>query len=193
MWRYGIGIFGLITILAGWRIKRLQVQSRRLQYEQAAQLWRETSVADRYDAVHSLVKSTARNAPAWYLLGCSHLRSGHMNEAARAFGMAYHADSDLESAALLTFASLKATSGDSSDIAEQIIRTWREMNRTVMGRHSRENLLFSCLESTTRDAPDLSPVGRLIWRVVGPQQQLKMEKWLESKQGFMAEALRAAD
>jgi len=170
------------------------LRRRRRRYVEAAKLWRETPGERRLDALRGLLAGGSAgaspsqlNGPAWYLIGVEHLRAGDTKEAARAFGMAHHADCDLESAALLAFACLKAAPGAESDIVEQIIATWREMKQPALPARDAERRLLACVEETDRheaarreprppSPPDLPALGRLAWLVVGPAVRPKVER-----------------
>lgn len=105
-----------------------------------------------------------------------HLRKGRVRLAARAFGMAYHGEFRIESAALLTFACLKAREAAPSDVLEQIAKTWMEMKRPRLFQAAEERILADVLEATTRAAPPLSELGRLAWCVVSPTEQTRVEE-----------------
>jgi hypothetical protein len=163
------------------------LRRRRRRYVEAAKLWRETPGERRLDALRGLLSNLELHGPAWYLIGVEHLRAGDTKEAARAFGMAHHADCDLESAALLAFACLKAAPGAESDIVEQIIATWREMKQPALPARDAERRLLACVEETDRheaarreprppSPPDLPALGRLAWLVVGPAVRPKVER-----------------
>ncbi len=155
---------------------------RRVQYNEAVRLWRETPEPRRREVFAALPLDGELNAPAWFLRGCTCLRRHDTREAARAFGMAHHADWRLENAALLTFACLKATDGPGSDIAAQLAATWREMKRPDLLRRPEDRLLLACLAETTPGLPELSDLGRLAWLMVGPElrpavaEQFAMER-----------------
>lgn len=134
----------------------------------------------RSKAMRELIQAADSHAPAWYLLGCSLLRDDLTEEAARAFGMAHHRDCNLQTAALLTFACLKTKSDDSADIIDQIITTWEELGRPDILRRAEDRLLLECLAQTTREAPRLSALGRMIWLVAGPANQSRIEELLET-------------
>jgi hypothetical protein len=117
------------------------------------------------------------NGAAWYLCGCACLTGCRTRQAARAFGMAHHADSGLETAALLTFACLKASDGEDSDLIEQITTTWHEMKKPDILRRQEDRLLLDCLEATTGRAPvSLSPLGRMTWLIAGPVLRERLER-----------------
>lgn len=148
---------------------------RRKLYAQAVQVWTQAPPGRRAAAVQSLLDRSAANGPAWYLLGCARLWEYRTKQAARAFGMAHHADSTLETAALLTFACLKAADGADSDFLEQITSTWQEMNEPDLLRRKHDRLMLSCLEAGAGKPPSLSPLGRLAWLTSGPALRAKLE------------------
>lgn len=152
---------------------------RRHQTERRAiTAWLETAAERRGEVMQRLLDEPGPNAAAAYLLAVHHLRSGEVKKAARDFGVAHHGDFRLETAALLTFACLKACEGPASDIVEQIVRTWGEMKRPQIGRSAGEQALLACLAQTTRDPPPLSPIGRLVWYVVSPDKCREVEQML---------------
>jgi hypothetical protein len=127
--------------------------------------------------MRSLLDELYPSGPAWYLCGCACLGEYRAKHAARAFGMAHHADSNLETAALLTFACLKASDGEDSDLIEQITTTWHEMKKPDILRRQEDRLLLDCLETASAKAPpSLSPLGRLAWLVVGPVLRDRIER-----------------
>lgn len=160
-----------VTLLVAQRLRR-QVDRR------AVEAWIRSTSENRGDAMQALLDEPATNACASYLLAAHHLRNGRVKQAAREFGVAHHSDYRLESAALLTFACLKAIEGPESDIVEQIVRTWEEMRRPEIGRSADEKALLECLAQTTRDPPPLSPIGRLVWCVVSPDCCREVEQLL---------------
>ncbi|MCA9254876.1 MAG: hypothetical protein KDA33_04530 [Phycisphaerales bacterium] len=113
------------------------------------------------------------NAVAWYLLGCAQARMGRIKDAARSFGMAYHFDVDLESAALMTFACLKSRDGEASDILIQIAVTWDEMKRPNVHASASDRRVFGVLVAPGEPA-GLSPLGRLVWALIGDAQRAEI-------------------
>lgn len=156
--------------------KRHQAERR------AIAAWLAAPAERRGEAMQRLLGEPGASAAAAYLLAVHQLRGGEVKKAARDFGIAHHGDFHLETAALLTFACLKASEGPESDIVEQIVRTWGEMKRPQIGRSAGEQALLACLAQTTRDPPPLSPIGRLVWYVVSP------DKCREVEQLFFGEA-----
>lgn len=132
--------------------------------------WRGAIPARVEIAMRERIAATPDNPTAWYLLGCGHLRSGRVKDAARAFGMAYHQDVELESAALLTFACLKAAEGETSDILDQIAITWGEMKSPRFVDSAADCRVIEALGAG--DAPGgLTMLGRLAWAVTGERQR----------------------
>ncbi len=161
------GVIVAVVAAAGSAVRA--ARRRRAQYSEATRLWRETPELRRYEVFSALPRDGELNAPAWFLRGCAGLRRHEAREAARAFGMAHHADWRLESAALLTFACLKSTDGPSSDFPAQLALTWQQMQRPPLLRRAEDRLLVACLAETTPGVPELSDLGRLAWLVVGPE------------------------
>jgi hypothetical protein len=110
-------------------------------------------------------------AGAWYLLGCAHLQSLSTKDAARAFGAAYHADCNLESAALLTFACLKARERDVGDLIAQVGKTWEEMGQPDLDEHGEDRLLRDCLAAGSPPPAALPAPLRLAWLLVPPSHR----------------------
>lgn len=150
-------------------------------YQHALDAWRTSTPADRAAVIGQLTGAAANgvhNAQAWYLMGCHHLAEGDYRQAARAFGIAHHSDYRFTSAALLTFAALKAASPGGGDWIALLAATWHEVGRPDPVRSPEDARTLACLESTTRDPPVLSPLGRLAWLVSGPEGQTRIEEIL---------------
>ena len=92
----------------------------------------------RIAALRQLLDRPVSNAPGWYLLGVEMVRMADLNAAARAFGMAYHQDIELTSAAVLTFSCLKAARAAHPHLREQFINTWYEMKKPPLGATNSE-------------------------------------------------------
>jgi hypothetical protein len=175
LWLTGIA-FGAAVFLVAGLVIQARLRTGRL-YAEACQQWTAAVAADREGAMRSLLNRPGLNGPAWYLCGCACLQEYRAKQAARAFGMAHHADSNLETAALLTFACLKAADGQDSDLVEQITTTWQEMKNPDILHRQQDRLLLDCLEATCGQAPaSLSPLGRLAWLVVGPVLRDRIER-----------------
>ncbi|HKQ50170.1 MAG TPA: hypothetical protein VJZ71_18995 [Phycisphaerae bacterium] len=171
-WFAGFAIAALVSMLvAGLRTAR----RRRRLYQDAMQLWQQTAPQARRTVFRKYVEGLDLSAPAWYLLGCAYLQEGRPRLAARAFGVAHHADYRLETAALLTFACLKAREGPDSDIIDQTIQTWHEMREPDLARHAPDRLMLDGLASM-ESPPALSPLGQLIWLTVSDPQRRQVEK-----------------
>ena len=126
------------------------------------------------------------NAVAWYLAGCLHARAGRWSDAARAFGVSYHADCRLESAALMTFACLKAGSPESPGLVEQMVATWQEMGRPAMLAAEVERTAFDGLVSSEGRLPNLSPLGRLAWLASSEAGRAEIETAIEDRTAWAA-------
>lgn len=181
-------IAAVAVAIGGWRVGVLR---KRRRYEAVAAKWEEVPATDRNSVMQALLNGSAPNAFAWYLAGAAQLREGQIRQAARSFGIAHHSDSRLESAALLTFACLKAREGESSDLLEQIARTWIEMKRPDLAASMEDRRILKCLLATTREAPRLSLVGQLAWSVVSPAEQARMRMLIDDAGCEWARLLRS--
>ncbi len=131
------------------------------------------------------------DAATWYLAGVQALRAGRVREAARAFGIAHHADHRLMTAALLTFAGLKASGGGSSDLIQAIAQTWREMKCPALRASEVDALMMDALVRT--GAPEmagLSDLGTLTWCVTSDAERTRLRELIVSGPEW-ARALRA--
>jgi hypothetical protein len=150
----------------------------RRRYRDAVALFRGTPDDRRLESLEPLLRDQDVNAAAWYLRGACCLRRGRTREAARAFGIAHHADWRLQTASLLTFAALKAAEGDRGDILEQIVTTWREMKEPTIPEYDEDRTMLDCLAATTAMGPSLTGLGRLAWGVISPAQQERLKQLL---------------
>lgn len=112
----------------------------------------------------------------WYLRGCLAMRAGCMRDAARAFGMAHHADCHLQTAALLTFAGLKSADGAENDFLMQLVQTWHEMKRPDVDREVEDNMVVEGLLAADPVGDGFSPLGRLAWMVSGEEQRGRLNE-----------------
>lgn len=170
----------------------LRARRREQSYEQALAAWRTLGPAERISAIRALAEASdhgTRNAQAWFLLGCHHVAEKDFRMAARAFGIAHHADYRFTSAALLTFAALKAASPGGGDWTTLLAATWQEVGRPDPFKSREDARTLACLESTTRDPPLLSPLGRLAWLVSGPDCQSRIEYTLNHESDPLAKDL----
>lgn len=91
-----------------------------------------------------------------------------MADAAKKFGMAHHADWELESAALLTFTCLKSRDEDGEAFLRHLSTTWTEMRRPALGAREAEQLMLDGLAEDGEEPARLSMLGRVAWRVGPP-------------------------
>jgi hypothetical protein len=150
----------------------------RKRYAEAARVWHTTPAEQRVQVLVELSADQDPSGPAWFLIGCVHLQQYRTRQAARAFGIAHHSDCNLETAALLAFACLKATEGEDSDIVEKMISTWNEMRQPDVQRRKEDRFLLACIEATSERPPALSPLGRLAWLVVNASLRSKILRLL---------------
>jgi len=108
--------------------------------------------ADRIQALRQLLDRPIENPAGWYLLGKEMLQANDLNAAARAFGMAYHQNVDITSAAVLTFACLKAARSEQPKLKAQFIQTWEEMKSPPLGVNTSERQVLQ-LMAVNKTAP----------------------------------------
>jgi hypothetical protein len=179
VWIVGIAVVVAATIIAGAAVQTYARRHR--QFAEVCRRWTSATPAGREEAMRSMLDASYPNGPAWYLCGCACLSQYRCKQAARAFGMAHHADSNLETAALLAFACLKASDGEASDLIEQITMTWDEMKRPDVLRWRDDRMVLDCLAATSGPVPcALSPLGRLTWLAVGPALRERLERLVAS-------------
>lgn len=176
MWQIWLAAGTGIFALSGAGTHLCRHVWRRARDRAAIEAFRASPAGQRCENLSRLIDSSPDNAFVWYLLACDHLRAGRVALAARAFGLAYHADARLESAALMTFACLKASSQPAEALVPRLIETWHELRRPAIGQRAVEEPLLTCLAATTRDAPRLSSLGRLAWLTASPLVQSQIEQ-----------------
>lgn len=161
-------------VLAGLIIRDLIRRriARRVRTD-AASAFREARGERAIEAMRARIAAHPENPVGWFLLGCGQLRSNRVKDAARAFGMAYHQDVEIEAAALLTFACLKARDGAGSDILDQMVMTWREMREPNLAAAADRHVLATIGAAAAPKA--LSTLGRLAWAVTGDQQRAALQ------------------
>jgi hypothetical protein len=145
-----------LTMLIAWQI---DTRRRRARYREVLSVWRGATNGEHEQIVNQSLAHAPRCAAAWYLQGVLHLRNRRTRRAAMAFGMAYHCDCNLESAALLTFTCLKT--GDSSELLDHANRTWIEMKRPEIGASFEEGMILQALGAGAHPLPDDSAITQL--------------------------------
>jgi len=147
-----IASWSLAGLAAAWGADALLRRQRRWrQIEVALASWRAATPLDRRREFEAGATANPTSAAHHFLCGCACLRSGDVAAAARAFGAAHHADYRLESAALLTFACLKASVDGAArdELRRKVSETWEEMRRPHLGADRIER---SLLEGLARDS-----------------------------------------
>ncbi len=190
--RLAIALSVVLAVSAG--IAGIAARGRRRRaYAEAVRLWRAHPAEARLAALDPVLRAGAggeHNAVAWYLAGCLHTRAGRWSEAARAFGVSYHADCRFESAALMTFACLKAAASESPSLVEQMVATWHEMGRPSLPAAEVERTAFEGLAPSGGRLPNLSPLGRLAWLASSEAGRAEIETAIERGGTGWAAALR---
>lgn len=191
MWGYVIAA-AILACVGAASFARSRYQRRR-RLDRAMRRWLSTPPDERAEAMTPLLQLPEADGAAWYLRGCSLLQAYRTKEAARAFGMSHHADCEIETGALLSFACLKSADGEDPQIVEQIIETWRQMKRPGITRQRADRLLLDCLESASPIPSGLSPLGRLAWLVIGPSLRKQIEQAVADAERWPELRLSAAD
>ena len=172
-WLFGITALGVLVGVAVMFNEFFSHRTAARVGREAVSAWLATPPEERAEAMRAQLALLPNNPVAWYLRGCSQTRAGRIKDAARSFGMAYHLDVDIETAALLTFACLKSRDGEGSDILDQIAETWDEMGRPALQESAADRQLLSTLSEG--DAPAaLSALGRLVWAVTSESQRAQI-------------------
>ena len=150
----------LIVVASEYRRRWLRTTRTR----RAISGWQTAAVEDRVKVLEALVAEDYRAATAWYLLGCLAARRHDFATAARLFGMAHHVDADLTSAAVLTFACLKAAGDPRADdraASRALAQTWSEMRKPMVGQSALEQTVLRVIQPGEPAASDRPPLERL--------------------------------
>ncbi len=137
---------------------------RRIRTHRAISVWQDAPIDQRATALEGLIATDYRAAAAWYLLGSLYARRRDFGMAARLFGMAHHVDADLTSAAVLTFACLKAAGRPEADhqAATQALRqTWGEMRKPIVGYSALEQAVLRAIMPDDQADLNRAPLDRL--------------------------------
>ncbi len=129
---------------------------RRARTRRAISVWQDAPTDQRATALEGLIAKDYRAAAAWYLLGCLSARRRDFGTAARLFGMAHHVDADLTSAAVLTFACLKAAGRPDADhqaATHALRQTWSEMRKPIVGYSALEQTVLRAIQPDSDRAP----------------------------------------
>ncbi|GJQ25548.1 MAG: hypothetical protein HBSAPP02_05800 [Phycisphaerae bacterium] len=167
MWWKALVIMGMLVCGGVSLGTALAARARRARYRAALQAWR-AATPDRRSTAMASVPFGPDRAVAWFLLGVDWLRAGRMVDAARAFGMAHHADWALESAALLTYTCLKSRDEFGETFLRHLSNTWSEMRQPALGARAAEQLVLEGLADEGDEPAQLSTLGRVAWRVGPP-------------------------
>ncbi len=137
---------------------------RRSRTRRAIAAWQDAALDRRAEALEGLIAEDYRVAAAWYLLGCLNARRRDFAMAARLFGMAHHVDADLTSAAVLTFACLKAAGRPNADeraATNALAQTWSEMRKPMVGHSALDQTVLNVIEPADRAGSTRPPLERL--------------------------------
>ncbi len=108
-----------------------------------------------------------------YLLACEQLSRRHTAEAVRNFMLVYHAEADLQSAALLVFAGLNWIARPAERLAQVVLSTWYEYRRPAFDQTRRERRLLDAVAVPLPEWSGAPPIARALWRL--PIELLRAE------------------
>lgn len=100
-----------------------------------------------------------------YLLGCHCLDRGYPALAVRHFMVAHHAESQLQSAALLAFAGLSWVSRRPERLLPVLLDTWEEFRRPEFDRYPKERRLLDAFSAPDPGLEHVPTLARRLWRL----------------------------
>jgi hypothetical protein len=100
-----------------------------------------------------------------YLLGCHCFDRGYPATAVRHMMVAYHAEPQLQSAALLAFAGLSWVARQGSRLLPVLLETWEEFRRPEFDRTTVERLLLNAFAEPDPGLAHMPPLARRLWRL----------------------------
>lgn len=128
------------------------------QADSAIDVWNLLPPIERLTAFERRAADAPNCAENWFLLAIAQLSTGDVRRAAQYFGKAYHADPSLESAALMTFACLKAAANlRNASLPQLMTITWNEMRKPPLGRLPRERRLLEAWAASLGAVPPEMP------------------------------------
>lgn len=127
-------------------------RGRAAEVEAAVAAWRAALPQDRTRVFTARCDAQQPTAADLYLLGCAWLRHGDPAAAARAFGPAHHMNWRMESAALLTFACIKASAEPRpmDALPAHVQTTWEEMGKPPLPGSRLERRLVESISAAAR-------------------------------------------
>lgn len=106
----------------------------------------------------------ARCPVARYMRGCLRFDRNRVALGVRDLMIAYHAEPQFESAALLVFAGL-SLGGRPGPLLPALLSAWEEFRRPEFDRRTRERLLLDAFDEPLVGGERLSPLARRLWRL----------------------------
>ncbi len=121
------------------------------------------------DALSERLRAGVRERPrcpvARYLAGCEHFDRGRAAAGVRDMMVAYHAEPDLQSAALLAFAGLNWMARPNEALLGVLLETWEEFRRPQFDRSRKERLLLDAFAETSDVPLGMGPLAGRLWRL----------------------------
>ncbi len=110
---------------------------------------------------------------ARYLLACECFGRGRAARGVQHMMIAYHAEPDLQSAALLAFAGLSWVGRPSDPLLPVLLETWVEFRRPGFDQTRKERMLFDAFEVNDAELNGVGPLARRLWRL--PIRMLRVQ------------------
>ena len=110
---------------------------------------------------------------ARYLSACECFDRGRAADAVRHMMIAYHAEPDFQSAALLAFAGLNWVGRPAEPQLPVLLETWEEFRRPEFDRTRRERVLLDALAGDDEQLNGVGGLARRLWRL--PIRMLRVQ------------------
>lgn len=107
---------------------------------------------------------TPRCPVARYMRGCLRFDRNRIGLGVRDLMIAFHAEPEFESAALLVFAGL-SVGGRGAPLLPALLSAWEEFRRPEFDRRARERMLLDAFDEPLEGGRRWSPLARRLWRL----------------------------
>ncbi len=144
----------------------------------------------RAEWLHRRLAAAPRCPVGRYVRGCLHFDRGRIALGVRDLMIAYHAEPQYESAALLVFAGL-SLGGRPGPLLPALLSAWEEFRRPEFDRRARERLLLDAFDEPLAGGERLSPLARRLWRLPIPRLRAELRSVADSTAGVPSPLLLA--